>query len=309
MSARDTSTDPIEGNSTQATSNTAMADVSELQNSSEASDTDLEGDFILFPKLPASVRERIWKYSLPSGRVVDLVFDKDQDRYFSFHAIVPAVIHTSKESRAVGLRFYTLCFGTESHAASIPLDFTVDCLLFDDWLAPRSTQYFRSKPPIPCAIQPEMERIIGPMGSVECNGIHRIAIPIDLYMWFKYDKFVEGLQFLFDTFPSTDYLVFVIEDREPPYSPGPIHFWGFPMWSWCCEKHLVAIKTNIPAAVNEALMQSDDETDNNDRDSEKVQLRFQGVSRNGQWRSITHTWFCKEEDKEEDRVEELLKPY
>ena len=199
---------------TQEAINAAMADVQTPPSPTEPSDAAPEGDFVRFPKLPASVRDRIWKDSIPGGRVVAIVFGKDQDRYFSFHAVIPSILHTSKESRAVGLKFYTICFGTESHPAAIPFDFQVDCLLFYDWLATLTTEYFRSRPPVERQIEPEMQQIVGPMDYVERNSIHRIVISIDLYLRFTYNAFIAGLQVLLRNFPSTEYVIFVAEERN-----------------------------------------------------------------------------------------------
>ncbi|KAE9379951.1 hypothetical protein N431DRAFT_361188, partial [Stipitochalara longipes BDJ] len=187
-----------------------MATVSKVSAPKDPVETEPEGDFFRFPKLPASARDRIWKYSIPSGRVVDVVFDKEQDRYFSFHAIIPAILCTSKEARAIGLKFYTICFGTKSHPALIPFDFSVDCLLFDDWLAPR-TQVKKGPPPTSAS---ELARVIGPMGHVEQQNIHRIALSTDFFTYFRITQVLEGMRVIFHNFPSTDYLVFVFEHRD-----------------------------------------------------------------------------------------------
>jgi hypothetical protein len=48
--------------------------------------------FTLFPGLPTELRFEIWRYAIPAGRIVDIVYDKEQDRYFSFHTKVPTVL-------------------------------------------------------------------------------------------------------------------------------------------------------------------------------------------------------------------------
>lgn len=145
------------------------------------------------------------------------------------------------------------------------------------------------------------------MGSVEQASIHRIAISIDFRLFFSDDQFVEGLKFLFNKFPSTDYLVFVLEHRDP-YATGPIYFWDFPLEEWCCEDCLVHFKTKVPAAVEEALLKSDDESTDMDQDSQRVQVRFRGVCRDGDCQAVK-ACDCMNADKEEDREEELLQPY
>jgi hypothetical protein len=93
--------------------------------------------FTLFPKLTPELRCKVWQYAIPAGRVVDIVYDEDQDHYFSFHAKIPAVLHVCFESREIALKIYDLCFGTKTHATAIPFDFKRDCFMLDDWLAAR----------------------------------------------------------------------------------------------------------------------------------------------------------------------------
>jgi len=50
------------------------------------------GLFAFFPKLPPELRRPIWRFAIPNGRIVDIVYDEEQDRYFSFHAQVPAIL-------------------------------------------------------------------------------------------------------------------------------------------------------------------------------------------------------------------------
>jgi hypothetical protein len=308
MSLHDTSTTTHERLSHEGMDN-SDADVIIAKFTSATSESEPKGEFVLFQKLPAVVRQRIWKHGIPSGRVVDVVFDEEQDRYFSFHAIIPTVLHVSKESRTVGLKFYSFCFSTDSHTASIPFDFTTDCLMFDDWLTPA----LGLAPPAPIervetrTCVSELDRVIGPMGSVEQASIHRIAISINFRLFFNHDQFVEGLKFLFNKFPSTDYLVFVLEHRDP-YAAGQIYFWDFPLEEWCCEDCLVHFKTQVPAAVEEALLGSGNESTGMEQDSQRVQVRFRGVCRDGDCQTVK-AWDCMNADKQEDREKELLQPY
>jgi 2EXR family len=229
---------------------------------------DPEGDFFRFPNLPANVRQRIWKYAIPSGRVVDVVFEQEKDRYFSFAAIVPPILHVTKESRAVGLRFYTLCFGTESHLASIPFDFSVDCLFLDDWLAPRTVSATGAPPPYAS----ELARVNGPVGAIEMRGIHRVAIPIDYFTCFTYKKFVDGLQVLFSKFPATDYLVLAIE-RPDPYASGQVYFKEIDANRWCCGQCYFCIRSKVPAAIEAALPEHNKGTEE-EESTARTKLRF-----------------------------------
>ncbi|PQE29051.1 hypothetical protein CJF30_00004084 [Rutstroemia sp. NJR-2017a BBW] len=84
----------------------------------------------------------IWNYALPGPRVVDLTYDKNQDRYFSFNCPPPVLLHACSESRHIASKAYNLCFATESHAANIYFRYDKDILYFVDWL---SCYKYRSK--------------------------------------------------------------------------------------------------------------------------------------------------------------------
>jgi hypothetical protein len=90
-------------------------------------------NFELFQKLPKELRIEIWAYAL-FPRVVNIIYVPNKAKYFSFNSKPPAMLHTSRESRAVGLKVETLklSFGTESHEPFIYLDFARDNLFFDD---------------------------------------------------------------------------------------------------------------------------------------------------------------------------------
>jgi hypothetical protein len=85
--------------------------------------------FTCFPKLPLEIRRMIWKEACSVERVLDIwavtldvagttaFFKKAYGTVpFSYmsHCKHPAVLHTSRESRSVGLENYCLSFGTES---------------------------------------------------------------------------------------------------------------------------------------------------------------------------------------------------
>lgn len=50
--------------------------------------------FPIFKNLSAELRNMIWKLSLPGSRVVDIIYDKEQDKYLSFHSKPPTILHT-----------------------------------------------------------------------------------------------------------------------------------------------------------------------------------------------------------------------
>jgi hypothetical protein len=52
-----------------------------------------QATFPHFGDLAIEVRTMIWNYALPGSRVVDIIYDKDQDRYLSFNSPPPALLH------------------------------------------------------------------------------------------------------------------------------------------------------------------------------------------------------------------------
>ncbi|KAH7379840.1 hypothetical protein BKA64DRAFT_749993 [Cadophora sp. MPI-SDFR-AT-0126] len=82
-------------------------------------------NFILFPKLPTEMRLKVWKIVANETRNIDIwvrnlyitPVDGGQSFWAPYYlytgAKVPAVLHTSHESRVEGLKHYTLDFGTQ----------------------------------------------------------------------------------------------------------------------------------------------------------------------------------------------------
>ncbi|KAN0123001.1 hypothetical protein V8E51_001327 [Hyaloscypha variabilis] len=260
-----------------------------------------EVEFKRFNSLPEELRRTIWKYSIPRGRIVDVVFDRNRDRYCSFYAVVPAALHASKESRTVALRVYTLCFGTQSNPAAIPVDQIFDCILFEDWLVPlpgTSAHELMSSGQEYWDCQRELQRLIGPVGQIEL-GIRRVAISIDFYSLFEYDGFVQSLRYLFGKLPKIDTLVFVLEERDP-YTQGVVYFSELDFKAFCCPDCYCDIKSYIGTASQEALIHGKDATwadsgevrvamapDNSLRvEAKEIQLRFRGIYRGGQLQPI-----------------------
>jgi len=86
--------------------------------------------FTCFPKLPPELRNKIWKGACSVPRIIDLwavpIFGKTGEEFFSenFSRIgpiaykshsrqPPAILHTSREARTLGLECYSLEFGDE----------------------------------------------------------------------------------------------------------------------------------------------------------------------------------------------------
>jgi len=88
-------------------------------------------NFTLFPKLPPELRLEIWRLSIPKNRVVRIIAGgcvldppdahvdeqgNTEDGRYCFRTqsteTIPALLHTSRESRAEGLKMYSLCLAT-----------------------------------------------------------------------------------------------------------------------------------------------------------------------------------------------------
>jgi hypothetical protein len=95
----------------------------------------------LWRKLPAELRIMMWKLSIPQSRVVDVVYDSDQERYFSLKTPVPNILHICSESRDLGMEHYKQqYFGTKDHLPNIYMDLQCDILLMDEWGANSHTE-------------------------------------------------------------------------------------------------------------------------------------------------------------------------
>ncbi|TGO46123.1 hypothetical protein BOTNAR_0612g00030 [Botryotinia narcissicola] len=90
--------------------------------------------FPKFQELSFELREMIWKLTLPGARIIDVVYDPDQDKYSSFHSKPPSLLHTNKEARSFAQKVYNLCFPTPSYPANIYIRYDIDVVYFSDWL-------------------------------------------------------------------------------------------------------------------------------------------------------------------------------
>ncbi|KAH8778117.1 hypothetical protein BGZ57DRAFT_884302 [Hyaloscypha finlandica] len=70
--------------------------------------------FTKFPELPTEIRLKIWGYAATTQRLLELQYCIADRKFFSFQKL-PAILHTSQESRDVGLCYYHLSFGTDKH--------------------------------------------------------------------------------------------------------------------------------------------------------------------------------------------------
>ncbi|KAK0124546.1 hypothetical protein ONS95_009494 [Cadophora gregata] len=98
--------------------------------------------FHFFSRLPPELRNRIWKYALPAGRLVRIFYTEihyPSGTYsnddlglttFTSNAPIPAMLHACAESRQVASKVYKLRLGTAQSPATIYLDLSVDTLYF-----------------------------------------------------------------------------------------------------------------------------------------------------------------------------------
>ncbi|KAH7397791.1 hypothetical protein BKA64DRAFT_753472 [Cadophora sp. MPI-SDFR-AT-0126] len=72
--------------------------------------------FTLFPKLTTEIRLQVWELESSIPRDLDVWtkrFGGGQCFRFATSKAVPSILHTNKESRTVGLKYYQLAFGTD----------------------------------------------------------------------------------------------------------------------------------------------------------------------------------------------------
>jgi hypothetical protein len=102
-------------------------------------------DFPLFTKLPREIQCRVWKVLAEDQRIVAVHSRTDE----SLRAPVPPILHVCSASRAVGLKHYTLAFGSppeyyeldqvseeSCRQSTVYFNFELDTLYFpEDWNA------------------------------------------------------------------------------------------------------------------------------------------------------------------------------
>ncbi|ESZ99067.1 hypothetical protein SBOR_0477 [Sclerotinia borealis F-4128] len=198
----------------------------------QANISDLSPTARTFPKfkeLAVEVRDMIWKFSLPGPRIVDIIYNKDQDKYLSFHSKPPSLLHTNREARYVAQKIYNLCFETQSNLANIYIRFDTDIIYFANWLT--GYKY---------AINGWFEHVnIGPIGKKglgkhDLRSIQRVAVnsvyfdtPEYLTPVQKMQYFLRSVTPILDRFYSLKKLYVVVEDIDP-YLRGEITFVAIP---------------------------------------------------------------------------------
>ncbi|TID22681.1 hypothetical protein E2P81_ATG01808 [Venturia nashicola] len=93
--------------------------------------------FELFPLLPSELRIRIYKHALTIPRTIVIACQRQKiqgtrqyNEVFTSNALVPALIHTSREARFEALKFYTPSFRTDTSPNYTYIHFeqdTIDC--------------------------------------------------------------------------------------------------------------------------------------------------------------------------------------
>ncbi|KAH7360724.1 hypothetical protein BKA65DRAFT_533972 [Rhexocercosporidium sp. MPI-PUGE-AT-0058] len=90
-------------------------------------------EFLLFPKLPAELRFKIWILSLPCLRTVELHYNALNSHTMS-STPAPAAFYTSRESRREALKQYSLLFEDYVLNSSAYIDVRTDTLYLCDIL-------------------------------------------------------------------------------------------------------------------------------------------------------------------------------
>ncbi|QSZ33613.1 hypothetical protein DSL72_005181 [Monilinia vaccinii-corymbosi] len=123
-----------------------------------------------FKELAPELRNAIWKLNIPGDRIVDIIYDKGQDKYLSFRAKIPSLLHVNREARSFAQQFYQLAFPTRTNPAHIWIRFDRDTIYFTDWLAGHNKKHW-------------FEHVnIGPLGKKKGYGlpdiqsIQRVAV-------------------------------------------------------------------------------------------------------------------------------------
>ncbi|KAF7956724.1 hypothetical protein EAE96_004054 [Botrytis aclada] len=181
-----------------------------------------------FQKLSLELRELIWKRNLPGAQIIDVIYDKDQDKYLSFHSQAPSLLHTNREARSFAQKVYNFCFPTPSHPANIYIRYDIDVVYFSNWL----TGY-------KCEESCWFEHVnIGPLGKMgvgrlDLKSITRVAVNsiyLDVPERFsaaKMEYFCHSTSNVLARFSSLKRLYVVVEDIDP-YQKREITFHDIP---------------------------------------------------------------------------------
>ncbi|KAK6606210.1 hypothetical protein H4I96_04672 [Botrytis cinerea] len=188
----------------------------------------ISSTFPNFQNLSLELRTMIWKLNLPGARIIDVIYDKDQDKYFSFHSKPPSLLHINKEARSFAQKVYNLSFPTQSHPANIYIRYDIDVIYFSNWL----TGYKYEE-------NGWFEHVdIGPLGKMglgrqDLKSITRVAVNsiyFDVpqrYSANSMEYFCHSTSNILARFSSLKRLYVVVEDINP-YQKGDITFHNIP---------------------------------------------------------------------------------
>ncbi|OWP05643.1 hypothetical protein B2J93_1692 [Marssonina coronariae] len=158
----------------------------------------------------------MWKklrsYTIPRGRVIDIVSDNMSDSYFSYRSQIPNLLHVCRGSREIDCLFddYLGSPGPEAIEPGEPLMIEIP---------------FDKVPAINVSCEFELTRITGPVARHEAGNIRRIALPSSFLSLYAEEDLIEAFRRLFNTFTSFGYLILNAEEPEP-LTPGEILFFG-----------------------------------------------------------------------------------
>jgi len=101
-----------------------------LTDMAAVSEPALVKSFTLFPLLPTELRLKVWKFTLPGPRILELRYDKKHAEFISV-ARLPRALFICKESREETLKHYDFSFGIDEGSSKVLVDFSVDILLLN----------------------------------------------------------------------------------------------------------------------------------------------------------------------------------
>ena len=175
---------------------------------------------------------------------MNLTFDENQDRCFSFNSTPPILLQIHRETRELALKTYKQCFGSDSSADSkIWIDFARDIILMsDDYVNGEFSLTQDSDDdglPISLCIEPELVQSLAFSVDYFCHtdphGRSRVL-----------NAMVENI---LDQFIFVKKLYIVYEDVVNPYSQGQIRF--FPMERACLPS------CDSKGCINVAMIRAD----------------------------------------------------
>ena len=133
-----------------STSNPTSIPQTAVSSSNSAITNEKLSKFTLFPKMALELREMVWSQACKVERVVDLWFEPLGGRaglplfdtisqippvVYRSRTKVPAILHTSKEARATGLKYFTLEFGNKTtyQDGGTTMEFTTSARTYVNW--------------------------------------------------------------------------------------------------------------------------------------------------------------------------------